>query len=144
MEDIKSFRLTSKQMDRALAAEVLWCITVDINQETFERELCKLEYFAAGSSSCRLVRRIVIRSLSPPSIDPWAPMVRTKRKKRAAQTEKLKKCLYTALSSLTTVRTVRCVSVSILCFVTFVHNVSTGGYLVSQTANGLRMLSWMP
>ena len=96
IEDTKSFRLTCKHMDQALAPEMLHCITVDINENNCEKELRKLQYFAERSSSCRTIqgiKQLIIKELSPGH----------------EKEEELKKCLYKALSSLTTVRTVRCI-----------------------------------
>ena len=117
IEDTKSLRLTCKQMDQTLATEVLHCITVDINGETFEREWSKLQYFAERSS-CRLIqgiRRVGIKSLSFPVLDSESPGALRESVENVETAfeyceEELKKCLYNALSSLTTVRTVRCVS----------------------------------
>lgn len=100
-----------------LATDLLRRITVDINTETFERELRKLQYLASAAlkgSSSRLaiqgIREIDIKSLSP-ALNPkeyWSwqnnPGLETLHYEAI-----LKKCLYKALSSLTTVRTIRCV-----------------------------------
>ncbi|KAF8804188.1 hypothetical protein BYT27DRAFT_6712086 [Phlegmacium glaucopus] len=79
IEDVKSFRLTCKQTGEALATEVLRHITVNINEETYEGELRKLQYLASaaeGSSSClmiiRGIRQVDIESLSP-AINPKLP-----------------------------------------------------------------------
>lgn len=117
IEDIKSFRLTCKQTDQALATEVLHRISVNVNKETLEKELCKLQYLAERSSSSlsiKGIRQVDIKSLSP-DLDPknpWALRISAEggaAKELEYHEQELKNCLYNALSSLTTVRTIRCV-----------------------------------
>ena len=108
-EDIKSFRLTCKKTNQALATEALRRITVNVNKETFENELCKLRYLAEGCLLIPVIRQVDIKSLSPdqdPHIE-W-PVLNTKGG-AASEEEELRKYLYNALSSLKNVRTVRCV-----------------------------------
>ena len=108
-EDIKSFRLTCKQTNQALATEALCRISVNVNKETFEKELSKLRYLAEGCLLFRGIRHVDIVSLSP-DLDPniESPVLDTKGG-AALEEEELRKYLYNGLSSLKNVRTVRCV-----------------------------------
>jgi hypothetical protein len=119
IEDIKSLRLTCAQTGQALATEVLRRITVNINVDTYERELSKLQYLASATKrspsilAIQGIRQLDIESLSPAlnPREPWA-CLDSERDADAAEEleyyeEELKKCLYKALSSLTTVKTVR-------------------------------------
>ena len=122
IEDVKSFRLTCKQTGEALATEVLRHITININAETSERELAKLQYLASTaeassshhSKAIQGIRQLDIRSLSPvlhsKALEASAEGDAAAAKALKYYEEQLKKCLFNALSSLTTtVRTVRCV-----------------------------------
>ncbi|KAF8804189.1 hypothetical protein BYT27DRAFT_7302269 [Phlegmacium glaucopus] len=109
IEDVKSFRLTCKQTGQALASEVLRCITINIKEETFERELRKLQHLASaseGSSSRLMIQQVDIGSLSP-ALNPEEPCATAAAETLEYYEEELKKCLYNALSSLTTARTVK-------------------------------------
>ena len=83
---------------------------MNVNKETFEKELCKLRYLAEGCLLIRGIRQVDIKSLSP-DLDPnieW-PVLDTKGGAALEEEEELRKCLYNALSSLKNIRTVRCV-----------------------------------
>ena len=146
-KDVKSFRLTCKRTNRALATEVLRRITVNVNKETFEKELCKLRYLAEGCCLIQGIRQVDIKSLSP-DLDPYIewPSLDTKRG-AASEEEELRKCLYNTLSSLKNVRTVRCVFHELFLhtiFTNFPDNLSTDGHQIIKTKNGLKLLPWMP
>ena len=78
-KDIKSFRLTCRQTSQALATEVLRRITVNVNKETFEKELCKLRYLAEGRLLTWGIRQVDIK-LHLPDLDLKWPGVRHKRR----------------------------------------------------------------
>jgi len=109
-------------MGEALATEVLRHITININTETSERELAKLQYLASTveassphhSKSIQGIKQLDIGSLSP-VLHSRALEASAEGDAAAAEAlkyyeEQLKNCLFNALSSLAkTVRTVRCV-----------------------------------